>query len=453
MKSEDHTPIPPTPLPRADGAPSPGGVLRALASRNYRLFMAGQGVSLIGTWIQQVALSWLVYTLTKSAFLLGLVGFSSQIGSFVLSPVAGVVADRFDKHRLLVLTQSLAMLQALLIGILTLTHTVAVWHIIALALFISVVNAFDMPTRHAFFVEMIEDRAALPNAIALNSSMVNGARLVGPAVAGLLIAAVGEGICFLINSASYVAVIAALLAMRIVPRGQDREERHIWRELVDGFAYTFGFRPTRDILGLLALASVAAMPYSTLMPIFAAQILHGGASTLGFLSGATGVGAFAGAVALASRRSVVGLGRWIAVSCAGFGVSLIAFALSRSLPLSLLTLVFAGLTMITHLAASNTILQTVVDDRWRGRVMAFYSMAFVGIAPFGSLLAGSLAHRIGAPRTVMLGGAVCIVAGAVFAARLPGMRRLIRPIYRQRGIIPEVAEGIDAAAEGSTTRQ
>ncbi|HVN76734.1 MAG TPA: MFS transporter [Thermoanaerobaculaceae bacterium] len=447
-------PIPPTTQRVEERQPLPtAGVWRALQSRNYRLFIGGQGISLIGTWIQQIALSWLVYTLTRSAFLLGLVGFSSQIGSFVLAPVAGVVADRSNKHHLLVLTQSLAMVQALVIGVLTLTHTVAVWHIVTLSLFISVVNAFDMPTRHAFYVEMIENRADLPNAIALNSSMVNGARLVGPAVAGLLIAAVGEGICFILNAASYVAVIAALLAMRIAPKPQAVEHRRIWHELREGFVYTFGFAPTRDILGLLALAGVAAMPYSTLLPIFAAQILHGGASTLGFLSGATGVGALAGATILAARRTVLGLGRWIPAACGGFGVSLIGFALSRSLALSLVMLVATGLTMITHLAASNTILQTVVEDRWRGRVMSFYSMAFVGTAPFGSLLAGSLAHRIGAPQTVILGGAVCIAAAVVFAVRLPALRRLIRPVYRQRGIIPEVATGLGAAAEGGTARQ
>jgi len=439
--------------PTGNGSAARNGLLRALGSRNSRLFMGGQGISLVGTWIQQIALAWLVYTLTRSAFLLGLVGFCSQIGSFVLSPVGGVVADRFNKHRLLIATQSLAMLQALVIGILVLSHAVAVWHIVALSLFISVVNAFDMPIRQSFLIDMIENRDDLPNAIALNSSLVNGARLVGPAVAGLLIAAVGEGICFMINAASYLAVIAALLAMRIAPREKPREDRRIWPELIEGFDYTFGFAPTRDILGLLALTSVAAMPYSTLMPIFAVQILHGGASTLGFLSGAAGVGALTGAIILASRNTVLGLGRWIPAACAGFGLSLIGFSLSRWLPLSLLMLVGAGLTMLTHLAASNTILQTVVEDRWRGRVMSFYTMAFMGMAPFGSLLAGSLAHRFGAPRTVMLGGSVCILGAAVFAARLPVLRRLIRPIYRQRGIIPEVATGLQAAAEGGTPRQ
>jgi MFS family permease len=428
---------------------APGGILRALRSRNYRLFIGGQGISLVGTWIQQIAMSWLVYTLTHSAFLLGVVGFSSQIGMFVLSPLAGVVADRINRHRMLILTQSLAMVQALVLGLLVIAHSVAVWQIVVLSLFISVVNAFDMPTRQAFVVDMIDDRSDLANAIALNSSMVNGARLVGPAVAGVLIAAAGVGACFLINAASYVAVIVALLAMRIParpPRGPARRIRH---ELREGFAYTFGFRPTREIILLLALVSVAAMPYATLMPIFAVQILHGGPSTLGFLSAASGVGALAGAVVLASRRSVRGLGRWIPIACGGFGAALVGFGLSHSLALSLLLQAAAGLAMLVHLAVSNTILQTIVDDEWRGRVMSFYGMAFMGMMPFGSLLAGALAHRIGAPLTVVLGGALCVAGAVVFAARLPALRRLVRPIYRRRGIIPEVATGLEAAAEGS----
>ena len=428
------------------------GMLRALRSRNYKLFIGGQGISLVGTWIQQIAMSWLVYTLTHSAFLLGLVGFSSQIGMFVLSPLAGVVADRLNRHRMLVATQSLAMLQAFALGALVLTHAVAVWQIVALSLFLGVVNAFDMPTRQAFLIEMIEDRADLANAIALNSSMVNGARLVGPAVAGVLIAAAGVGACFLINAASYLAVIAALLAMRLAARVPHGPVRRIGHELREGFAYTFGFGPTRDIILLLALVSVAAMPYSTLMPIFAVQLLHGGPSTLGFLSAAAGVGALAGAVALASRRSVRGLGRWIPIACGGFGAALIGFAFSRSMALSLLLQALVGLAMLTHLAVSNTILQTIAGDEWRGRVMSFYGMAFMGMMPFGSLLAGALAHRIGAPRTVALGGAVCIAGAAVFAARLPALRRLVRPIYRERGIIPEVAAGIEAATGGGSDR-
>jgi len=447
MTSEDR--VPTSFRPAGGGRTGASVMLRALRSRNYKLFIAGQGVSLIGTWIQQIALSWLVYTLTHSAFLLGVVGFSSQIGMFVLSPVGGVVADRVNRYRLIVATQSLAMAQALAIGVLVLAHAVAVWQIVALSLFLGVVNAFDMPARQALLVDMIEDREDLPNAIALNSSMVNGARLVGPAVAGLLIAAAGEGVCFLINAASYLAVIAALLAMRIAPRGPHGRSQRIWHELREGFAYTFGFAPTREILLLLALVSVAAMPYSTLMPIFAVQLLHGGASTLGFLSGASGVGALAGAVMLASRRSVRGLGRWIPIACAGFGAALIGFSYSRSLPLSLLLQAGVGLAMITHLATSNTILQTIAGDEWRGRVMSFYGMAFMGMMPFGSLLAGALAHRLGAPRTVMLGGAVCIAGAAMFAWRLPALRRLVQPIYRERGIIPEVAAGIEVATEGS----
>jgi len=422
-----------------------GGLLRALRSRNYRLYFAGQGISLIGTWIQTIALSWLVYSLTHSAFLLGLVGFSAQIATFLLAPFAGVVADRINRHRLLVLTQTLFMAQAFVLGALVLTRTITVWQIVLLSVLLGTVNAFDTPTRQSFVVSMIENRDDLPNAIALNSSMFNGARLVGPAIAGILIAAVGEGVCFLINAVSYLAVIAALLAMNVTPRVPRAERRRVWHELREGFAYTFGFAPTRDIILLLALVSLVGMPYATLMPIFAAQVLHGGASTLGFLSSAAGIGALAGAVALASRRTVLGLGRWIPASCAAFGVALAAFSWSRWLPLSLLLLAVVGLGMITQMASSNTILQTVVDDEWRGRVMSFYTMAFIGMTPFGSLLAGALASRIGAPRTVMLGGIICVLAAAAFARRLPELRRLVRPVYRERGIIPEVATGVQAA--------
>jgi MFS family permease len=424
-------------------------MLRALHSRNYRLYFAGQGVSLIGTWIQTIALTWLVYTLTHSAFLLGLVGFSAQIATFLLAPVAGVVADRLNRHRLLVATQSLFTVQALLLGLLVLSHTVAVWHILVLSAFLGVVNAFDMPTRQAFVVEMIEDRGDLPNAIALNSSMFNGARLVGPAVAGILIAAVGEGVCFLVNAGSYLAVIVALLAMRGTPHRIRATPRHVWTELREGFVFTFGFAPTRAIILLLALISVAGMPYATLMPIFAAQILHGGPSTLGFLAGSAGVGALVGAIILASRRTVLGLGRWIPTACTAFGSALIAFSFSRWLPLSLVFLSVAGFGMITHMASSNTILQTIVDDSTRGRVMSFYTMAFVGMAPFGSLLGGALASRIGAPWTVALGGLVCLGGAAVFARKLPELRRLVRPIYRERGIIPEVVTAVQVATDAT----
>jgi MFS family permease len=435
--------------PHRDASSRETGLLRALQSRNYRLYFSGQGVSLIGTWIQTIALSWLVYTLTHSAFLLGLVGFSAQIATFILVPFAGVVADRVNRHRMLVATQSLFAAQALVLGYLVLAEMIAVWHIVLLSALLGIINAFDMPTRQAFVVEMIERREDLPNAIALNSSMFNGARLVGPAIAGILIAAVGEGVCFLINAGSYLAVIAALLAMRVVPRSPRGERHRVWHELREGFAFTFGFAPIRSIILLLAVVSIAGMPYATLMPIFAAQVLHGGAGTLGFLSGATGVGALVGAIALASRKSVLGLGRWIPVACAGFGAALIGFSFSRWLPLSLLLLAVAGLGMITHMASSNTILQTIVDDTRRGRVMSFYTMAFIGMAPFGSLAGGALASRIGAPDTVTLGGALCLVGAAAFARKLPELRRLVRPIYRERGIIPEVATAVQVATDAA----
>jgi len=434
----------PPPDPRGAGALA---ALRALRSRNYRLYFAGQGLSLIGTWIQNIALSWLVFSLTGSAFLLGLVGFSAQIATFALSPFAGVLVDRFSRHRLVVVTQCAFLVQALVLGVLVVTRAITVGQIIALSTVLGLVNAFDMPARQALVIEMIERREDLPNAIALNSSMFNGARLVGPAVAGILIGAVGEGVCFLINAASYVAVIAALLAMRLAPRPPAAERRRVWPELREGFAYTFGFLPTRAILLLLAAVSLAAMPYSTLMPIFASQVLHGGARTLGFLSAATGIGALVGAFLLASRSTVLGLGRWIWLASGGFGLALVGFGLSRSLPLSLAVLAVAGFAMITHMAASNTILQTVVDDTRRGRVMSFYIMAFIGMTPFGSLLAGALATRIGAPRTVMLGGIVCVLGAAAFARQLPAIRRMVRPIYRERGIIPEVATAVQAATQ------
>ena len=424
-------------------------VLRALRFRNYRLYFAGQGLSLIGTWIQSLALSWLVYSLTHSALLLGVVGFSAQIATFLLAPIAGVVVDRLPKRHTLVATQSLFGLQALALGLLVLAHLIAVWHILVLSAFLGMLNALDMPMRQAFVVEMIEDRADLPNAIALNSSMFNGARLVGPAVAGVLIAAVGEGACFLINAASYLAVIAALLAMRLPPPGVRGPRRRVLHELREGFEYTFGFPPLRWIILLLSLLSFAAMPYATLMPIFASQVLHGDARTLGFLSGATGVGALVGAFILASRRSVAGLGKWIPVAAAGFGAALIGFSYSRSLPASLALLAVVGFTMITHMAVSNTLLQTIADDEHRGRVMSFYVMGFVGMAPFGSLAGGALAHTIGAQHTVMAGGVICLLGAAAFARKLPAIRALVRPIYRERGIIPEVAAAVQAASNTS----
>ncbi|MGA7565713.1 MAG: MFS transporter [Terriglobales bacterium] len=421
-------------------------VVRALRHRNYRLFFGGQGISLVGTWMTRVATAWLVYRLTGSAFLLGLVSFCGQIPVLVLGPFAGVWVDRWNRQRLLVVTQVLSMVESFGLAVLALSGIITVREIIFLNLFQGAVNAFDMPARQAFVIEMVEDHGDLGNAIALNSSLVNAARLIGPSVAGLLIAAVGEGYCFLIDGISYIAVIASLLAMIVAVRPREHAQESVVSELREGWDYVRGFRPIWSILLLLSLISLVGMPYTTLMPIFAGRVLHGGAHTLGFLMGAVGVGALIGAVTLAARRSVLGLGRVIPMTAAGFGASLVAFSASRHLWLSLLLLVVTGFCFMQQMASSNTILQTIVENKKRGRVMSFYSMAFQGVAPFGSLIAGVTASRIGAPYTLMIGGSICICGAALFAAQLPALRKLIRPIYVQIGIFPELARGIQAAS-------
>ena len=420
--------------------------VRALRYRNYRLFFGGQSVSLIGTWMTRIATSWLVYRLTHSAFLLGVAGFSLQIPILLLGPFAGVWVDRLDRHRVLVITQVLSMIQSFWLAVLALTGRITVTDIILLSLFQGAINAFDMPARQAFLVQMVEDRADLSNAIALNSSMVNGARLIGPSLAGIIIATVGEGYCFLIDGFSYVAVIASLLLMHITREQVHASRKAVLRELKEGWQYVSHFAPIRSILLLLGLVSLVGMPYTVLMPIFAGSVLHGGAHTLGFLMGASGVGALMGALALATRRSVVGLGRVVTITSAGFGLGLVAFSNSRWLPLSLVLMMVTGFCMMTQMASSNTILQTIVDDDKRGRVMSFYSIAFQGSAPFGSLIAGAAASRIGAPHTLTIGGSLCVVGAAWFYMQLPKIRAIVRPIYRQLGIIPELAVGIEAAA-------
>jgi MFS family permease len=393
----------------------------------------------------RIATGWLVYRLTHSAFLLGLVSFSGQIPILLLGAFAGVWVDRLNRHRVLVVTQVLSMLQSFALAALALTGVITVVDIILLNLFQGAVNAFDMPARQAFVVEMVEDREDLPNAIALNSSLVNAARLVGPSVAGLLIATLGEGYCFLLDGFSYMAVIASLLAMTLVP-WTPRMHASVRSELREGWDYIRGSRPIWSILLLLSLVSLVGMPYTALMPIFAGSILHGGAHTFGFLMAASGVGALIGAVTLAARRSVLGLGRVIPMTAAGFGASLVAFAASSQLWLSLLLLVITGYSFMQQMAASNTILQTISEDEKRGRVMSFYSMAFQGVAPFGSLVAGGLATHIGAPHTLMLGGSICMLGAALFAWQLPALRKLVRPIYIQMGIVPELATGINTAS-------
>lgn len=427
MSSHDAPSSEPTGLTR---------VFRALRHRNYRLFFGGQSISLVGTWMQQIGMSWLVYRLTNSAFMLGAVGFSGQIPTSLLTPFAGVVADRYDRHRILVLTQILSMVQALTLALLVHTRAVAVWQLIVLSVVLGCVNAFDIPARQAFLADMIERREDLGNAIALNSSMFHGARLVGPSIAGVLIAAAGEQTCFLLNGISYVGVVIALLSMKIPPKARRSGLVGAMHTLREGFAYAFGFAPIRAILLLVALVSLMAMPYSVLMPVFAKEVLRGDSHTLGFLLGASGLGAVAGAMVLASRRSIHGLGRVIPLGAGCFGVGLVAFALSRVLWFSLASLVVAGFGMIVQMASSNTLLQTIVEDDKRGRVMSLYALAFVGVTPFGSLLAGSMASAIGAPRTVALGGISCLVGALLFARRLPALRGQVRPIYERLGILP-----------------
>ncbi len=410
---------------------------RALQHRNYRLFFAGQSTSLVGTWITRVATSWLVYRLTGSELLLGVVGFCGQIPTLLLAPIAGVLVDRWPRLRILVVTQILSMLQSFLLGALTFAGVIKVWHVLVLQIAQGIINAFDTPARQTFVVEMVEDRADLPNAIALNSSMVNGSRVIGPSIGGAIIAAVGEAWCFTIDGISYLFVIASLLAMRFSPAAsRPTPGTDLLNELRTGVAYVSASVPIRTALILLAIVSTMGMPYTVLMPVVAADVLHGGPSTLGWLMTATGVGALGGTVYLASRPSVVGLGRVISAATLMFGLSLIAFAMSRVLWVSLLLLPLVGAGFMTQMAATNTILQTIVDDRFRGRVMAFYTMAFLGTAPLGSLLAGVLASRMGAPKTIALGGAACAVASVWFHAKLPLLRTLIRPIYIERGILP-----------------
>jgi MFS family permease len=423
--------------PRPDDANSLKLIFRALSHRNYRLFFGGQGISLIGTWMQQIAMSWLVYRLTDSALLLGVVGFTSRIPTFLLASLAGVLADRWNRHRVLVITQTLSMIQAMILAILVLTGAIAVWHIIFLSLSLGLINALDIPTRQSFVVDMIEKREDLGNAIALNSSIVNGARLIGPSVAGMLIATLGEGMCFLLNGLSFIAVIFALLAMKITPKKREAQSSKVFQGLKEGFSYAFGFAPIRSVLLLLGLVSLMGMPFTVLMPIFAEKILHGGPQALGFLSGATGVGAIAGSIYLASRKSVLGLGRIIVISSNLFGIGLIGFSLSRLFWLSLLMMLLTGFGMMVEMASSNTVLQTIVEEDKRGRIMGFYTMAFMGMVPFGSLLAGTLANNIGAPNTVMIGGVACILGSVLFAKKLPSLRRITRPIYVEKGILSE----------------
>ena len=422
-----------------------GPGFRALRHRNYRLFFAGQGMSLIGTWMQRTALAWLVVVLNKSdpkkaALMLGVVGFAGQIMTFLVAPVGGVVAEHAERRKLLVLTQVLAMVQAFLLAGLVFAGTITTLQIILLSGLLGLINAFDIPIRQSFVVEMLESRADLPNAIAINSFMVHAAKLVGPSLAGVLIAAVGMTTCFAINGATFIAVIAALLAMRTKPIIRQARNGSILRNLHEGLVYAVRFAPIRAILLLLATISLLGSSHTLLLPVFAQDILHGGPRTLGFLTAATGIGAMAGAVLLALRPSIRGMGRIMATGCALLGASVIGFGLSHNLWLSYCLLAIAGAGMMVQFAGSNSLLQTLVDDDKRGRVMSLYVMAFMGMTPFGNLLAGWLAGLIGPPMTVVIGGSSCILASLLFATRLPALGRMAHPVYVRMGIVEDPSD-------------
>jgi MFS family permease len=419
---------------------------RALRHRNYRLFFSGQSVSLIGTWLTRVATSWLIYRLTGSALLLGVLGFAGQIPTFVLAPLAGVLVDRWNRYRVLLGTQILAMIQSGMLAALALAGVIKVWQVLALGIFQALINAFDMPARHSMMVEMVEDRADLPNAIALNSSMVNAARLIGPAMAGVLIGAAGEGWCFLVDAVSYLAVIASLLLMRIAPRPRVAKSTHVLHEMREGFRYVSGSAPIRAVLLLLAVVSLMGIPYTVLLPVIAREVLGGGAGILGTLTAASGLGALLGALYLASRTSVLGLERVVVGSSALFGVGLVGFSRVSVLWLAVPLMLVTGAGMMLQMASSTTIVQTIVDEDKRGRVMSLFAMAYFGALPFGSLLAGALATRMGAQNTILAGGVVCVFAAAVFFRALPGLQRAVRPLYVGMGLLPDLASGLDAAA-------
>ena len=409
------------------------GIVRSLRHRNFQLFFSGQLISVIGTWMQNLAQPWLVYGMTKSPLLLGLVAFAGQIPVLLLAPIGGLVADRVNRHRVVIATQTASMVLAFVLAALTLLHVVRVWEIVVLATLLGSVNAFDIPARQSFIIQMV-GRDDLMNAIALNSSMFNSARVVGPAIAGLLVAWIGEGWCFFANGASYIAVIAGLLLMRLGPLHQVIHEAPPLKHMAEGFRFVRRTKPILSLMILLGVVSVVAAPYTVLMPIFADRILRGGARGLGILMGATGIGALLGALTLAARRGVRGLGRWVAYSAICFGSSLVAFSFSRVFALSVVLLVPAGYGLMLQMASTNTLIQSMVPDDLRGRAMSVYSMMFMGMMPLGSLLAGTLASRIGAPWTVMLGGCGAMIGGFVFWRLLPGMRLEARQLLKASGL-------------------
>jgi MFS family permease len=422
-------------------------IFRSLKYRNYRLFFTGQSISLIGTWMQRITLPWLVYNITGSELMLGVVSFAGQLPTFLLAPFAGVITDRWSRYRVLLVTQFLSLVQASILAALTLAGSIQIWQIVILGIVFGSINAFDVPTRHSFVVQMVDNKEDLGNAIALNSLMFNGARLLGPSVAGLILAITSEGFCFLINAISYLFVIASLLMMKLNHKREFHVGSPILNELREGMNYVFGFAPIKNILLLLSVVSLTGMSYQVLMPVFASKVLQGGSETYGFLMGAAGLGALAGALHLASRKTVLRLGRLISMATLSAGTGLILLSFTKIYVPALLLMMVIGTGMMLQSAASNTILQTITDDNKRGRVMSFYTMAVMGTAPFGSLLSGTLARVIGTPATVLIFGICTITAALFFQMRLPEMRRIVRPIYVRMGIIREVAEGMQSSEE------
>lgn len=403
--------------------------LRAFRHRNYRLFFCGQSLSIMGNWIQQIAMAWLVYRLTGSAWLLGVTGFAGQIAVFLFAPFGGLWADRFDRRKLLIVTQTTAMLLGLALGALAYTGAVAVWHVIGIATLFGFVLAFDAPIRSSFTLEMVPSRQDLPSAIALNGGMQNGGRMVGPAIGGLLLSTTTEAFCFLINGISKLALIAALVVMAVAPQPKISPTARVWESFKDGAAYAWNLRPVRMLLPIVALVSFTVTPYLTLMPIFAAEVFSGGADTLGFLIGAAGLGGIVGVLYLASRQSVRGLARWTAIAAALSGAAMIGFSYSRMFPVSLALMAVAGFGVIVTAMSVNMIIQTIVDDEKRGRVMSFFTMSFLGMHPLGSLAAGALASWIGAPHTLATGGLCSVVGAYALWRRLPLLRQHLRQIY------------------------
>lgn len=410
---------------------------RALRHRNFALFVGGQIFALIGYWLQQVALAWLVYRLTGSATLLGVLGFAANLPVLLLAPFAGLWSDRFNRHRMMLATQVFEMLQAITLTALAFSGAIEVWHIIALTAFLGMCVAVELPVRHAYLLELVGGKEDLANAVATTSLVANCGRLIGPVVAGVLISRYSEATCFFINALTYIAVLVSFAFIRVTPQQSAQKHPPVWQGLGEGFAYVWRTVPIRLLLLLLAATAITAAPYSTLMPAIVHDLFAGDAQTLGFLVGAAGMGAVAGTLLLSIRRHVRGLLRFILGAALAVGAALVALSFSRWLPLSILLMSAIGFSMLVITVSTNMILQTIVDDDKRGRVMSLYTAAFLGIAPLGALLAGVFADRIGATTTVMIGGLLCIVVAASIARKLPAIRAHIRPIYAKLGLTVE----------------